>query len=114
MRHRLLLILACCVSVGLAGPAGQSSSGSSILPPDLVRLLREIKAADSDELVVSEEDGRFLRLLAASSIGYRLSISADRHQESERCNPRAETRKLNAAIRKLKAESSKPRVDDGR
>ena len=30
-------------------------------------LLREIKAADTDQLAVSEEDGRFLRVMAASS-----------------------------------------------
>ena len=35
--------------------------------PDVNKLLREIKAADTDLLAVSEEDGRFLRVLAASS-----------------------------------------------
>src|SRR5437764_7113169 len=35
--------------------------------PDVSTLLREIKAADTDLLAVSEEDGRFLRVLAASS-----------------------------------------------
>jgi len=35
--------------------------------PDVNKLLREIKAADTDLLSVSEEDGRFLRVLAASS-----------------------------------------------
>ena len=34
---------------------------------DLDRLLAEIKAADTDLLAVSEEDGRFLRLMAAAS-----------------------------------------------
>ena len=34
---------------------------------DINKLLREIKAADTDLLAVSEEDGRFLRVLAASS-----------------------------------------------
>jgi len=36
-------------------------------PADVVRLLQEIKAADADQLAVSEEDGRFLRVLIASS-----------------------------------------------
>jgi predicted O-methyltransferase YrrM len=69
MRQRLLLIVACCVSsVGLAGPAAQSApNASSVLPPDLVKLLGEIKAVETDLLAVSEEDGRFLRLMAASS-----------------------------------------------
>jgi len=40
---------------------------TSILPPDLVKLLGEMKAADRDQLAVSEEDGRFLRLMVASN-----------------------------------------------
>jgi predicted O-methyltransferase YrrM len=35
--------------------------------PDLDAILREIKARDSGQLAVSEEDGRFLRLLIATS-----------------------------------------------
>src|SRR5438094_7438095 len=42
-------------------------SATSTLSPDLVKLLRDIKAADSDVLTVSEEDGRFLRLMAGSN-----------------------------------------------
>jgi predicted O-methyltransferase YrrM len=37
------------------------------LPPHLVALLRGIKAADAGQLAVSEEDGRFLRVMVASS-----------------------------------------------
>jgi predicted O-methyltransferase YrrM len=40
---------------------------TSAVPADLQRLLARIKAADTDLLAVSEEDGRFLRLMAASS-----------------------------------------------
>jgi len=40
---------------------------SSTLSPDLTRLLQQIKAADTDLLAVSEEDGRFLRVMVASS-----------------------------------------------
>ena len=40
---------------------------TSGLPTDLVKLLHEIKAADTDQLAVSEEDGRFLRVMAAST-----------------------------------------------
>jgi hypothetical protein len=66
MRHCLPLIVVCCLtSVGFADPAGQASGASSVVPADLVKLLGEIKAADSDQLAVSEEDGRFLRLMAA-------------------------------------------------
>jgi caffeoyl-CoA O-methyltransferase len=40
---------------------------SSLLAPDLSKLLQQIKAADTDLLAVSEEDGRFLRVMIASS-----------------------------------------------
>jgi predicted O-methyltransferase YrrM len=57
-------------AAGLACLALASSPGAqqtSLLSPDLSALLREIKAADQDLLAVSEEDGRFLRVMAASS-----------------------------------------------
>src|SRR5258705_9364263 len=38
-----------------------------MLLPDLTKLLQQIKAADTDLLAVSEEDGRFLRVMVASS-----------------------------------------------
>jgi predicted O-methyltransferase YrrM len=37
------------------------------LPPAIDRLLQGIRAADKDQLAVSEEDGRFLRVLIAST-----------------------------------------------
>jgi caffeoyl-CoA O-methyltransferase len=37
------------------------------IPPHVDALLKQIKAADKDQLAVSEEDGRFLRLLAVTS-----------------------------------------------
>ena len=37
------------------------------VPPHIDVLLRQIKAADKDQLAVSEEDGRFMRLLVVSS-----------------------------------------------
>ena len=42
------------------------ASAQSTLEPSLVKLLHDIKAADRDQLAVSEEDGRFLRVMAAS------------------------------------------------
>jgi predicted O-methyltransferase YrrM len=36
-------------------------------PPDIPRLLADIRAKDKGQLAVSEEDGKFLRLLIASS-----------------------------------------------
>jgi caffeoyl-CoA O-methyltransferase len=44
----------------LAQPLGAQS-------PAVAALLRQIKAADTDQLAVSEEDGRFLRVMVASS-----------------------------------------------
>jgi predicted O-methyltransferase YrrM len=38
-----------------------------MLGPELAALLKEIKAADTDRLAVSEEDGRFIRVLIATS-----------------------------------------------
>ena len=37
------------------------------VPPEVDILLKQIKAADKDQLAVSEEDGRFMRLLVATS-----------------------------------------------
>ncbi len=48
---------------GIAAPQGPSDP----LTPQVARVLQQIKAADSDLLAVSEEDGRLLRLLIASS-----------------------------------------------
>jgi caffeoyl-CoA O-methyltransferase len=56
-----LSVLGACVAVLLcAGPAIVAQSG----PHEQV--LRAIRTADKDQLAVSEEDGRFLRVMAAS------------------------------------------------
>jgi caffeoyl-CoA O-methyltransferase len=56
--HRLLLS---AVLVGvLAAPAGAQS-------PDVQKVLTGIKALDKEQMAVSEEDGRFLRVLIATS-----------------------------------------------
>jgi len=65
MRHTLLpLVVALAVIASSAMPQAQTSSGISA---DLQQLLTRIKAADTDLLAVSEEDGRFLRLMVASN-----------------------------------------------
>ena len=58
-----LKLIACAVLVAatLATPTAQSQ-----IPADVARLLSGIKAADRDQLAVSEEDGRFLRVLVAT------------------------------------------------
>jgi predicted O-methyltransferase YrrM len=56
----------------LATPAAQSQ-----VPADVTKLLGTIKAADAGLLAVSEEDGRFLRVLVATSNAKRaLEIGA--------------------------------------
>src|SRR5262245_605669 len=56
------------ISLLISGIGGVAQSpGSSTVPADLTKLLQQIKAADSDLLAVSEEDGRFLRVMVASS-----------------------------------------------
>jgi caffeoyl-CoA O-methyltransferase len=51
----------------LLATAPRAQAPSSALPPDLLQLFRDIKAADADRLTVSEEDGRFLRVMAAAT-----------------------------------------------
>lgn len=61
-RGRLLVPLFVLVMAAVARGAAQDA-----LSPGLLALLQEIKAADTEQLSVSEEDGRFLRVMVASS-----------------------------------------------
>lgn len=61
-RGRLLVPLFVLVMAAVARGAAQDA-----LSPSLLALLQEIKAADTEQLSVSEEDGRFLRVMVASS-----------------------------------------------
>ena len=60
------IVLLCALMLVVGAPR-VSDQQTSTLPPDLIKLLREMKAADTDQLAVSEEDGRFLRVMTASS-----------------------------------------------
>jgi predicted O-methyltransferase YrrM len=51
----------------LVTTVGHAQSPISTVPPDLLDLLRQIKATDTEQLAVSEADGRFLRVMVASS-----------------------------------------------
>ncbi len=64
-----VLAAAAMLSIPLSGsPSAQTAvTPSSDVPPQAAAVLARIKAADSDMLAVSEEDGRMLRLLVASS-----------------------------------------------
>jgi caffeoyl-CoA O-methyltransferase len=68
MRHRIALTLALVLGVTVAAAAQQSTpKAKSPSPADVSRLLAEIKKKDTGQLAVSEEDGRFLRMMIASS-----------------------------------------------
>jgi predicted O-methyltransferase YrrM len=51
----------------LSTAASAAAQPIADVPTDAARVLAAIKAADKDQLAVSEEDGRFLRVLAVSS-----------------------------------------------
>ena len=61
----LRLVLPSLFLLTVAAPL-RAQPASSALSPALATLLRDIKAADTDQLAVSEEDGRFLRVMVAS------------------------------------------------
>ncbi len=69
------LPLAAAAFLLAAGPGVSARAGAPAQPPrppaqitpDLAKLLGQIKQADSGLLAVSEEDGRFLRVMAAAS-----------------------------------------------
>jgi predicted O-methyltransferase YrrM len=68
--HTLTAALAVC-TILITAPAAQGQ------PPNVARLLESIKAADKAQFSVSEEDGRFLRVLVATSNAKRaLEIGA--------------------------------------
>jgi O-methyltransferase len=54
------------VVIALAGSLTAQSKPSGTLTPEIEAVLKSIKAADKGQLAVSEEDGRFLRVLVAS------------------------------------------------
>ena len=66
---RLIRFLASALALVLvvAPLLAQQPASTSVVPPDLQKLLQQIKSADTDLLAVSEEDGRFLRVMVTSS-----------------------------------------------
>jgi caffeoyl-CoA O-methyltransferase len=50
-----------------SNPAPQSAAAPHDIAPALDALLKQIRAGDTSQLAVSEEDGRFLRVLVAAS-----------------------------------------------
>jgi len=62
-----LLALVLCTALIVVPLRAQQAMSTSVLTPDVVKLMQQIKSADTDLLAVSEEDGRFLRVMVASS-----------------------------------------------
>jgi len=59
-------LLACTVLLALLAPALSAGQRPGAHAPQVEQVLREIKGADTGQLAVSEEDGRFLRVLVAT------------------------------------------------
>jgi predicted O-methyltransferase YrrM len=62
-RARFIGAVLLVVAAGAAGCAGTPSEAN----PDIPKILTEIRAKDTEQYAVSEEDGRFLRLMVATS-----------------------------------------------
>jgi len=70
MRSRYLLATFAVLTLGVwlpPSPAAQTSGPLQGVSPAVAGLLTDIRKADRGQLAVSEEDGRFLRLLVTSS-----------------------------------------------
>jgi predicted O-methyltransferase YrrM len=59
-------LCACAVVAGVIAAGAQVARPAGTLTPNIESVLRTIKAADKGLLAVSEEDGRFLRVLVAT------------------------------------------------
>jgi predicted O-methyltransferase YrrM len=62
---RLVVMVVALAAASMSRGGGQQAPPSQ-LPPQLTRLLQQIKQVDAGMLAVSEEDGRFLRVMAAA------------------------------------------------
>ena len=63
---RLLTVGLFGLLVWVAAPSAQQRAPTGALTPQIESVLKSIKAADKGQLAVSEEDGRFLRVLVAT------------------------------------------------
>lgn len=68
MARFVRFLVPAAVALLLVAPlSAQPPASTSVIAPDVLKLMQQIKAADTDLLAVSEEDGRFLRTLVTSS-----------------------------------------------
>jgi predicted O-methyltransferase YrrM len=65
MRHPVLSLCIVCLITSVVVSSAQQRP-SSTLTPHIESVLKKIKSADKGQLAVSEEDGRFLRVLIAT------------------------------------------------
>ena len=63
---RILSLVAVALTLWAAGLPAQTTRLSGAVTPQIETILRTIRAADKGQLAVSEEDGRFLRMLVAA------------------------------------------------
>ena len=66
MRHFVIAFLV------LAATTATTLAADNVITPAIDRVLKSIRAADKGQLAVSEEDGRFLRVLVASTGAKRI------------------------------------------
>jgi len=66
-RFPSLLALVLGAALLVVSVRAQPVASTSVVAPDVLKLMQQIKSADTDLLAVSEEDGRFLRVMVASS-----------------------------------------------
>jgi predicted O-methyltransferase YrrM len=62
-----VLGLACSESAAPPRDAASATSAAIAVPVEVSQLLESIKRADTEQLAISEEDGRFLRLMVVAS-----------------------------------------------
>jgi caffeoyl-CoA O-methyltransferase len=60
-------VLAACADLSLPSLRAQTPDAAKDSAKDIPKILADIKARDKGQLAVSEEDGRFLRILVAST-----------------------------------------------
>ena len=63
---RILSLVALALTLWAADLPAQTTRPSGSVTPQIETILRTIRAADKGQLAVSEEDGRFLRMLVAA------------------------------------------------
>ena len=73
MTKHIAAALVCAAVASVLTASAQHRTQTTGVAPALQALLQEIRQADKGQLAVSEEDGRFLRLMVASS-GAKLAL----------------------------------------